>query len=244
MTQTWEKAPAGTRLSREKVDVWRASHEIEEARFDEYLGLLSTAEVERANRFRVKRKYREYIISRGLLRTVLGLTLDLDPAVFKFEYSEHDKPFLDMASQGLPVCFNVSHSHKQTVIALSLGRAIGIDIEHVRRDVEFKKLATRFFSSQEAEDLNTYTESGLPRAFFACWTRKEAFVKALGDGIAFGLDEFSVSVDPDEDIVSLTTHWDRDEAVNWSLLNINTGEDYLSALAVEGSGFSVRYWAG
>ncbi|MBF8269927.1 MAG: phosphopantetheine--protein transferase [Gammaproteobacteria bacterium] len=242
MSGLWHRTPAKLRLSETYIDIWRTSLNLTRHEIDACLALLSPDEIARANRFKVKRKYREYIISRGLLRRILGLTLGTDPADFEFEYSEHDKPLLNLIHKGAPVTFNVSHSHEQTLIAVTLGHALGIDIEQVRQDVQFRQLAKRFFSAQEARELETYTEAGIPRAFFACWTRKEAFVKALGDGIAFGLNEFSVSVNPFDDNVALTTHWDPEEAGNWSLLNIHTDADYIAALAVAGQGFKIRYW--
>ena len=242
MSGLWKKPPVKLSLSEKHIDIWRTSLDLPQRQIDEYKSLLAPDEIERADRFKVKRKYREYLISRGLLRRVLGHALRIDPAGLEFEYSEHDKPFLDLIHKGRPVTFNVSHTHEQTLIAVTLEHALGIDIEHVRHDVQFRQLARRFFSAQEARELETYTEAGIPRAFFACWTRKEAFVKALGDGISFGLNEFSVAVDPFADDVALTTHWDPEEAGNWSLTNIRTDPDYIAALAVAGQGFKIRYW--
>jgi len=242
MTGLWHKTPAKLSLSDKYIDIWRTALDLPQRQVDEYLTLLSSEEISRAQRFKVKRKYREYIISRGLLRRVLGHALRTDPAGFEFEYTEHEKPFLGLIHRGKSVSFNVSHSHEQTLIAVTLDHALGIDIEYVRQDVQFKQLARRFFSAQEAGELETYTEAGIPRAFFACWTRKEAFVKALGDGIAFGLNEFSVSVNPFDDTVALTTHWDPDEAGNWSLVSIRTDQEYIAALAVAGQGVKIRYW--
>lgn len=242
MTGAWKTTPAKLGLSEDHVDIWRTALDLPLRQIDAYFALLSADEVARARRFKLKRKQREYIISRGMLRRILGQVLKRDPAGLEFAYTEHDKPVLEITRRGLPVCFNVTHSHEQTLIALSLGHVLGIDIELVRPDVQFRQLAKRFFSAQEARELETYTEAGLPRAFFACWTRKEAFVKALGDGIAFGLNEFSVSVNPFDNAVALTTHWDPDEAGKWSLVNIPVGADYIAALAVAAQGYNIRYW--
>jgi len=242
MKDIWQKTPAQLELSRKYIDVWRTSLDLPQQQIDSYRSLLHTEELARASRFKVDRKYREYIISRGLLRRILGLTLGLDPGAIAFTYSEHNKPDLDMCWHGMPVCFNVSHSHEMTLIAVTLDRLVGVDVEFVRHNVEFKKLAKRFFSVRETHDLDSYTDATLPPAFFSCWTRKEAFVKALGDGIAFGLKEFSVSVNPSDREVALTTHWDRDQAKNWSLLNIQAGPEYIAALAATGPGYEIRCW--
>lgn len=242
MTGVWNTTPVRLSPSDKYIDVWRTSLNLPPAQVDSYRSVLSVAEIKRANRFKVKRKYFEYIISRGMLRRVLGLVLNRDPSTFEFGYTEHDKPYLNINWRGEQVYFNVSHSHEQTLIAVTLARPVGIDIEQIRQDVEFKKLAKRFFSAAEARDLDTYTDSGIALAFFSCWTRKEAFVKALGDGIAFGLSEFSVSVNPFDGEVALSTHWDPDEARKWTLVNIRTDADYAAALAVPAREISIRYW--
>ncbi|MFQ5660531.1 MAG: 4'-phosphopantetheinyl transferase family protein [Gammaproteobacteria bacterium] len=242
MTQAWKNPPSDLELSRGFVDIWRTKLDLPKQEIAAYLSLLSPDEVKRASCFKVKRKYREYVITRGLLRRVLGDTLRADPKGFLFEYAEHEKPFLKEDWGGGAVSFNVSHSHNQAVIAVTLDRTIGIDIEKIRQNVDFNKLANRFFSVKEFKSLKRFQEQHLPRAFFACWTRKEAFVKALGDGISFGLSEFSVSVDPDEENVTLSTHWDPGEARKWTLVNIKTDTDYIAACAFEGGKFEIRYW--
>lgn len=242
MNSTWNETPAELELSEKYIDIWRTALNLPRQQVDDYRALLSAEEVARANRFKVERKYREYIISRGLLRRVLGHTLKRDPAALVFDYTKHDKPVLAMNRGGAPVCFNVSHSHELTLIAVTLKNLIGIDVEHVRRNVEFKKLAKRYFSPHEAGELDTHTDIDMPRAFFSCWTRKEAYVKALGDGIAFGLNEFSVSVNPSDTEVSLSTHRDRGEAEKWSILNLQAGPEYTAALAVAGRDYKIRCW--
>lgn len=242
MNGYWDKPPAELELSDHHIDIWRTTLDLPRQEIDEFMSLLSPDEAARAGRFKVERKYREYIITRGLLRRILGHVLKQDPASFEFEYTDHDKPHLAVNWRGKPVCFNVSHSHQLTLIAVTLDHLLGVDVEYVRRNVEFKKLAGRFFSAREARDLDDYTETDLPLTFFSCWTRKEAFVKALGKGIAFGLDEFSVSVNPRDREVALATHWDPGAADEWTLLNIPAAPDYIAALAVAGHNLNVRYW--
>lgn len=242
MVTLWNKAPADLRLSNEFVDVWRTRLDLSIDTVNNYLATLSKDERARADRFKARSKRKEFIITRGLLRKTLAQTLDIDPSSLEFDYAEHDKPFLPAATLGVPISFNVSHSHNQALVALTLDRAIGIDIEKIRQDVSFEKLAARFFSKQESQALEKLDKNTLPKAFFACWTRKEAFVKALGDGISFGLSEFSVSVDPYETNVSLLTHWNTGESSNWSIVNIKADEYYIGALAIDGSRFTLRCW--
>ena len=238
----WKQMPARLVPAPGVVDICRTSLSLPQTQVDIYRSLLSDTEARRAERFRGQAKSREYIISRGLLRKVLGITLGCNPEDIDFHYSAHDKPCLAAPKDENDIRFNVSHSHEQTLIALTPSNDIGVDIEHLRTNLEFKKMASRFFSVNEADELNTYTDLGIAQAFFACWTRKEAFVKALGEGIAFGLSEFSVSANPFVDEVRLVTHWDESFAGGWSIRNINAGRDYVAAIAVAGKISRLRFW--
>lgn len=240
--QSWKQAPEQITPDPGVIDIWRISLALPEPELASFSDLLTSDETARAQRFQGRHKYREYIICRGLLRKVLGLALNCDPRDVEIRYTDQDKPYLAAPADHGNLQFNVSHSHEQALIALTKDQPIGIDIEHLRTNLEFNKMASRFFSSKEADDLNTYTDVGIPHAFFACWTRKEAFVKALGEGIAFGLSEFSVSVDPYQHEVDLQTHWDETYAKNWSIRNIESGPGYVAALAVAGKIKRLRYW--
>ncbi len=240
MASTWNKPLADLQLSEGTIDVWHTSLNRSDTDIENFRAMLSANEHKRADRFTFPGKRNEYIISRGLLRQVLGQLLGADPAGLTFSYSAKFKPYLPDTWNGHTVSFNVSHSHDKAIIAITLDRELGIDIEKIRTNVEFIKLATRFFSLTEVAALKEYSNADLPKAFFACWTRKEAFVKALGKGIWFGLSQFSVAVDPEEACPSLITHWDPEDAAKWSMVNIDTEADYQAALAVAGSGFEVR----
>ena len=121
---------------------------------------------------------------------------------------------------------------------------IGVDLEYIRNNVEFRKLAKRFFSNQESRALDACDDTLLPAAFFACWTRKEAFVKALGDGIVFGLGDFTVSVDPWDRAVALHTGGEVNVPGDWSIISLETGRDYAAAVAANGGRFKLRLWKG
>ena len=242
MSASWQTTPGNLTLVPDTIDIWRTSLNLSNKRIDNYLSILSDDEAQRVESYKSAKRRNEFIISRGLLRKAIGQSLDVDPSGFIFEYAEHNKPFLSPATLGVPVTFNVTHSGNQAMIALSLDRTIGIDIEFIRHNVDFKKLAKRFFSKQEARALDDLDEINLPRVFFSCWTRKEAFVKALGDGISFGLSEFSISIDPDDKGIALITHWDKSQALKWTLLNIITDEDYVAAIATENPVNKLRTW--
>ena len=128
------------------------------------------------------------------------------------------------------------------MIALGLNRDIGIDIEKIRQDIDFKKLARRFFSKTEYQALDNYPDDQIPSVFFSCWSRKEAFVKAFGDGISFGLSEFSVSICPDIDDIKLVTNYDSNEAQRWSIMNIPVEYNYAAAICSNHPGYELRLW--
>ena len=242
MEALWKTTPADLALSPDRVDIWRTRIELSDAAVEEYFALLSRHERDRANRFTFPGKRREYIVTRGLLRHRLGRLLATAPESIKLEYGDRGKPCYAGKWREHAINFNVSHSHGMGLIAITLDREIGVDVEKIRLQVDFEKLAERYFSPGEALALRAVAPEQRAAAFYACWTRKEAFVKALGKGIAFGLAEFSVSIDPGEPHPSLTTHWDRHAAEEWSLLSLDVDSEYLAALAVAGNGVEVRCW--
>lgn len=236
-----EKMFEGVQLAPEEVHVWHTSLRLPDEEFQLRLELLSVEEKLRAERFSVERKYIEYVVTRGTLRLILGHVLEQDPAGVTIHYTGHDKPYVDPGVAGTPVCFNVSHSHELAVFAVTPGIEVGIDIEHVREDVEFEKMARRFFSTREAEELDTCRKPAIARTFFSCWTRKEAFVKATGKGIAFGLGDFSVSMDPDQQEVELHAGREDIRTDDWHIRNLDVHKDYACAVAVKGRLKKIHY---
>ena len=127
------------------------------------------------------------------------------------------------------------------LVALGLDRRLGIDVEKLREDPEHDKLARRYFSKVENEQFEKF-QGDRARAFFATWTRKEAFVKAVGKGIKYGLSEFDVNIDPDEAPRMLRTGWQENDLNNWHMLDIDCGDDYIATVIADGPCYSVRLW--
>jgi 4'-phosphopantetheinyl transferase len=193
---------------------------------------LSPDERARAVRFRFDRDRRRFVACRVALRTILGRRLDVPASEVRFEYGAHGKPALARGADGLE--FNVSHREDVAVIALTEGRRIGVDVEHLRKVEDAETLAARFFSSSEQESLRSVADSDRDEAFLACWTRKEAFVKALGEGLSLPLDSFSVSLAPDAEPALLGWAGREDELRAWALYSWRPAPGYLAAVAVEG----------
>ena len=238
----WDKTPAELQLDNAFVDVWRSRIDLSAAKIDEYRATLSDDELKRAEQFTFPNKQEEYVVTRGLLRSALALVLKQDPGSFNFNYSESKKPYLKTEVDRQPIAFNVSHSHGQALVAISLGRKLGVDIEKIRPEVEFEKLASRFFSSAEHKALMECAQAERVAAFFATWTRKEAFVKAVGKGIAFGLSEFDVNVDANAPPKMLSTRWDANDVGNWHMASIESVNSHMATVVADGSAFQLRLW--
>ena len=135
---------------------------------------------------------RDLVLSGVALRSILAAYLDSDPLAARFVVAPGGKPRLDPAWTASPLSFNLSHSRGRALVAVSLGREVGVDVERLRRDLPIERLAARFFAPREIAALRSTPETVRPAAFFACWTRKEAYMKARGDGISRPLDDFEV----------------------------------------------------
>ncbi len=188
--------------------------------------------------FRFERDRRRYLVGRGLLRTLLGRYLDVAPRKVQFCYAPAGKPYLVRQ----PLQFNLSHSGELLLIAVANGRALGIDVEQVRADFDVREVASHFFSPSEQRALATLAGASQIDAFFACWSRKEAYIKARGDGLSHPLDQFDVSLLPGEDARLIETRPDPAEARRWRLKALDAAEGYKAALAVEGADFVLRCW--
>jgi 4'-phosphopantetheinyl transferase len=242
MSSSWLAPPDNLKLTPDHIDIWRTSLDLSSADVNEYFDLLDDGEKNRVDKYKSSKRSNEFIITRGLLRKIIAGLFKVPASSFQFKYTDKDKPFLTADILGVPLSFNISHSSSCALIAIGLNRDLGIDIEKIREDIDFMKLARRFFSKKESESLGNYPNEDIPSAFFSCWSRKEAFVKAIGDGISFGLSEFSISISPDQKEIKLTTHYDPIAARSWSINNISTGDEYMAAICSNRPGYEFRLW--
>ncbi|MEK9137982.1 MAG: 4'-phosphopantetheinyl transferase superfamily protein [Bacteroidota bacterium] len=229
-------------LHQQYVHVWRVDLEQLHERADDYLFLLSHDERQRAQKFFFQKDRQQFVVTRGVLRTILGGYMHLPPASVTFSYTEHGKPFLLETTNPERVAFNIAHSRTLALIAVTRDRMIGIDVEYCRPDVLDQNIAERFFSPREVATLRSLPEAQQEEAFFNCWTRKEAFIKAKGEGLSLPLDRFDVSLAPDEPAALLETRPDRSEAQHWSLVALDVDPPYKAALAVRDQGFQTLIW--
>lgn len=217
----------------ETVVVWRASLDVPAARHVVLARILDDEERRRAGRFVRPLDGRRFEVGRGWLRTVLGGVLRRPPEAIVLDTGPRGKPRLaePLAATGLR--FNLAHSADRLLIALTRGREIGVDIERIRRLRRGPDLARRVFSDAELSRIAGLKGRAWDEAFFRGWTRKEAFVKAVGVGLAFSLRRVTVTLGADEPAELVDVEGDPTAADRWSLASVDAGPGFFGALAVE-----------
>lgn len=215
-------------LKERGIHVWAVRLCSSDSVVDRLRKLLSTGELTRIARLRFEHLQRSFILTRGTLRTLLGCYLDIDPRTINFAYGKNGKPFVQLAAN---VQFNTSHSGDFAIFAFTTGCEIGIDIEEIRPLPDLPTIANQFFCSEEASQLASIPMHLRDRAFFLCWTRKEAYLKATGDGFTASLDGFRVTLDPLQPARLVHIDHDQLKAKAWSLQDASLSDRYVGALA-------------
>jgi 4'-phosphopantetheinyl transferase len=222
-----------------EIHVWYRALEVSAAERGALFALLNLEERRRAGRFHFEADRDAFIASHGWVRTLLGRYLNADPRGLEFTFGERGKPAL----RGAPLRFNLSHSGSMAACAVARNEEVGIDIERVRPTGDLENIARRFFHAEECRKLLSLSEAIRAPAFFRCWTRKEAYIKALGDGLSAPLDRFEVTLAPGEPAAFVQIDG-RAAAAEWSLFGLDVGPDYAGAVAIRGAGWVVRTMGG
>ena len=194
--------------------------------------LLNVKEVARANRFFRKQHRRRWIVCRASLREVLALHCNVLPGAVSLAEEENGKPVLTGASGSLGMHFNLSHSQDLAIIAVTNIGPVGIDVEHERNIGDWEAIAARFFSPAEQVALAKIELRRRSHAFYCCWTRKEAVVKATGEGLFARLDSFDVSLAPGNSSRLLSYDGSRRAAQDWQIHHLQPWVGYVGALAI------------
>lgn len=238
--QSWQKGPASPVLWPNEVHVWRARLD---APWSKNLDLsLSEDDRERAARFRFEGDRHRFLIARASLRTILARYLKTNAAGLQFELGPFGKPGLAQRQDGFDLRFNLAHSHQLALIAIARGREVGVDVEFMRADFANDEVAAHFFSATEVKHLVRLPTGIKTRSFFNCWTRKEAYIKARGEGLSHRLDQFDVSFGPDEPAALLDNRLDRTEVSRWAFEDLSPHPAYAAALTVEGNFSRLLLW--
>jgi 4'-phosphopantetheinyl transferase len=224
-------------LRNDEVHVWQVELNAWEKEADSLFELLNPEERERAARFKFPAPRNQFLISRALLRQALGRYLKIEACDIHFRATANGKPEL---AEGRDLHFNLSHTEGVTVFAMARHRQVGVDVERIRQDTNALELAERFFSAQEVQWLRSQPSSEHIPSFFSCWTAKEAYIKAQGEGLSLPLDSFGVLPRPESTQLQLKVYDDPEESKRWSMWRLDLGPGLRAALAVEGEGCKVR----
>lgn len=242
----WQSLPSNfPQLKKDTIHVWRVSLDsfnshLNSSRVTHFLGnslsdsVLSSDEKERAAKFKFPEHQQRFIISRSMLRHILGYYLNQSPSTLIFQSSHYGKPYLVDRT----VYFNLSHAGQYILYAIGLQQEIGIDIEEIRQDIKLQDIAERFFSVYENQFLYQLAENQKVEAFFRIWTCKEAFIKAVGKGLSFPLKEFDIDITQDQLRLVGIRHTNEstdvvvENSLKWSLIPIAAPNNYVATLAI------------
>lgn len=236
----WHSPPTPLVLSKNVVHIWRTDLNLPQSQIESFAKTLAPDELNRANRFYFERDRKHFIAGRGILRSILGRYLNVEPVQLQFSYSSRGKPGLANLGMGATLSFNVSHSHELAVYAIAHTPLVGIDLEHVRPMDKVEQLVKRFFSPREYALICSLPDDQKQEAFFQAWTCKEAYLKAIGDGLP-GLDGVEVSLTPGESAALLSIQGDEEAASRWSVYQFIPAPGYRAAVAIEGQGWNLEF---
>lgn len=225
-------------LAQGEIHLWQVALDSPPATVKRLRQILTVEEQIKARRFHWQKDQARFIITRGILRIILGRYLGTNPSAIDFCYGLYGKPALSKKV----LSFNLSHSYNLALYAIALNQEIGIDLEFLQTEVSYREIANQFFSAQEKAKLNRLPTHLQQQAFFRAWTRKEAYLKAIGRGLSLPLNQVEVSLLPTEPAILLNISWDSQEASRWLLQEFIPAPEYVATLAVQGQLTQIQHW--
>ncbi|MGI9549671.1 MAG: 4'-phosphopantetheinyl transferase family protein [Aurantibacter sp.] len=228
-----------TDLPSNTIHVWTKNFGAVQHETERLIHLLNDHEKIRANKFKFPKDRQRFIVSRAVLKVLLGRYLDENPQEIEFEYGAYGKPEVKVPSS---VNFNISHAGNMVVLGFVKNYTIGVDVEIVKNDFDVVELAENFFSQDEIRALSNTNENERFRAFYRCWTRKESFIKAVGQGLSYPLDSFAVSLDDDHSAEFLKINGIPDPQKNWRLHSFIPADGYIAALSINGNPKTIQFF--
>lgn len=243
VNSVWGHGPPGLPLlGTDEVHVWRAFLDVPLGESEKLWNTLAPDEQSRATRFRFQRDRDRFVVGRGLLRAIIGRYLDAQPSQLRFCVNSYGKPRLTGQYAGAGLEFNLSHAGALALYSVTSRHRVGVDLEQVGRMPLDMALAGRFFSPGEVAALRRLPPALRSQPLYHCWTRKEAYLKAVGKGLSVPLEQFEVTLTPGDPAALLSTAWDAEEAARWSMQELHPGQDYVGALCVEGCSYQLNCW--
>ncbi|MBI3166880.1 MAG: 4'-phosphopantetheinyl transferase superfamily protein [Chloroflexi bacterium] len=235
----WTLPPDSLDLASHHVHIWRISLDLSTDSVKLIESNLSVDEANRATRFRFEVDKNRFIVAHGVLRKILGHYLHSNPAELTFSLNQYGKPALVNST----LEFNLSHSGNFALVAVTQGRKIGVDVERIRQGISSNVIAQQYFSKSEVAELQSLPLEQRESAFFTCWTRKEAYIKAQGVGLSLPLESFDVSLTPGQPAILRATRPDPQESARWTLHSLDVDPNYAGGLAVEGTALEFRLFS-
>ena len=239
-TIPWPGRATAWPLASQEIHVWATPLNAASDALENFSTTLSPEEKERAQRFKFDKHRNRFIAGRGALREILGHYLQANPADLRFSYSANGKPALAEEFVVAGIHFNLAHSDDLALVAVTRIGQIGVDVECVRPIKNVEDLVARFFSPRENDLFQKLPVDERPVAFFNLWTRKEALLKATGEGITGSLSLVEVSFLAGEAARLLAISGDVAKAAQWSLQELSPATGFAGAIAIEARDVSVR----
>lgn len=241
MLSDWSKISEPPHLSSDEVHVWAVPLSVQEATTDEYKAMLSSDDCDRAARFKSAEACRRFVVSRAALQTLLGRYLKKSPRDVNFTTDSNGKPRL-YGESATGLNFNLAHSGEVALIAVSTGCEVGVDIERLREVSHWEEIAQRYFHPAEAEQIQTVPARLQRAAFFQCWTRKEAILKALGTGLSHPLSTFQVPLELHAGTWIECPAQSAGQPARCYLQSLTLDSDYTAAVACLDAERTARNW--
>jgi 4'-phosphopantetheinyl transferase len=239
---TWNSSAGKTPPKGDEVDLWRIALDDPHRSPEALRRDLTDDELRRADAFHFERDRRRFVVARAALRRILAKSTGLQPGALSFRYGDQGKPRLLTPNGDDGLRFNLSHSRGLAICGVTRGQEIGVDVERVRTRVEIDRIAQRFFSPREYQALRSIDPERRREAFFRCWTRKEACLKAIGRGIFSGSTRFDVTLLPDEPAQLIEIRDEPTKASRWTVRDLSPEAGFVGAVVTSGRLDSLRHW--
>jgi 4'-phosphopantetheinyl transferase len=233
--------PGSKNLRAGETHIWTADIITGAETLADLEGLLSPVELVRAGKFRFEKHRSQYIFCQGVLRRILATYSGPSPREIVFETNPFGKPYVRPSAGRIPLQFNMAHSESLVVIAVALERSVGVDTEFVRAIDHMDLIAADYFTTNERAMIEAFPRKDKETAFYICWTRKEAFIKAVGKGLSIPLNSFDVSMSPGETARPLPWSKESPQVDTWWLSDLTLRDRYVGALVIEGETPQITY---
>lgn len=241
-SSVWVATPADLEISCSHIDVWHCTLDIAADQINELRKYLSRQERHRADQFLFADKRNQFVCTRARLRQCLALGSGLPADEIEIKTDASGKPYLAGQARSTDIHFNISHTNGLALIAITRAQPVGIDVESVAQNVQHTRLAENYFSTREKNAIASLPPEQVPAAFFACWTRKEAVLKAVGVGFAHGLDSFDAATAPEVAQCQVELQSDDGLVNTWHIETLPCETGFAGALAYQKKVIGIRYW--